>query len=821
VRDLPAGTVTLLFTDVEGSTRLLAEQGDRYAELLAEHRRLLREAFLERGGVEVDTQGDAFFVAFERASDALAAAERAQAALADTPVRVRIGLHTGEPQPAEEGYVGMDVHRGARIAAAGHGGQVLVSEQTARLLEGVRLRDLGVHRLKDVGDLRIYQLGEGDFPPLKTLYQTNLPTPANPLVGRKKELIDVVRLLAVERARAVTLTGPGGIGKTRFSLAAATEVTEAFADGVWFVDLSPVREPTLVVPTIAATLGAEVELHEHVGARELLVVLDNLEQVVEAAPELGTLIDACPRLQLLGTSREPLRIAPEREYPLKPLPESPAVELFRQRARAAAANCKVDYELAAQICDRLDRLPLAIELAAARVKVLDPPALLERLDRRLPLLTTRSRDLPERQRTLHSTIAWSYELLPPEEQELFRRLAVFAGGTTLEAVEAVCDGDIDLLEALVDKSLLRRRGERFVMLETIREYALERLDESGEADDLRRRHANFFLELARSANLTMEAEDEQRHELIIPERDNVRVALEWASAAGEIELGLQLVAALENYWVTNSQAEGRRWARELLDAGEELPGILRAEALRTIGNTAIFLGEPEEGTRAYEASLAEYRRIGDVLGIAIMLQRLAVRASRRGEPDAARALADESLDMCRHVAFTKGEAVAVGVLAQIELDAGNEDRGFELLEQSAALAEESGFWWWLAGTLLELSELLLERGRFLEAESRVREALPLVTRMGDRQRTIFALALFARLAAETGEPERAGRLWGVIEAEEARAPIGANVWEAERDALAGAIESRAAGHEFERGRATGRRLSLDEVVEEALEVGHA
>jgi predicted ATPase/class 3 adenylate cyclase len=499
--DLPTGTVTFLFTDVEGSTRLLHEYGERYADLLAEHRRLLREAFARHGGVEVDTQGDAFFYAFARASAALAAAREAQDALERTPVRVRIGIHTGEPELTEEGYVGLDVHKAARIAAAGHGGQVLVSEQTARLTGGAGLRDLGEHRLKDLtAPERIYQAGAGDFPPPKTLYRTNLPVPANPLVGRKKELIDVVRLLAVDRARAVTLVGPGGIGKTRFSLAAAAELVDHFPDGTWFVDLSAVRDPALVLSAIASALAAQVELSEHIADRQLLLVLDNLEQVVEAAANLSDLLAACPKLQLLGTSREPLRIAAEVEYGLRPLPESPAVELFRQRARAAARGLEVDYSLAADICARVDSLPLAIELAAARVKVLDPSSLRERLERRLPLLASRSRDLPERQRTLHATIAWSYELLSAEEQELFRQLAVFAGGATLDAAERVAEADLDVLESLVDKSLLRRRGDRFTMLETIREYAAERLHEADDADLVRRRHADFFLALAESAS---------------------------------------------------------------------------------------------------------------------------------------------------------------------------------------------------------------------------------------------------------------------------------------------------------------------------------
>jgi predicted ATPase/class 3 adenylate cyclase len=809
---LPTGTVTFLFTDVEASTRLLAEHGDRYAELLDEHRRLLRAAFTANEGVEVDTQGDAFFVAFARASDALAAAERAQRALARTPVSVRMGLHTGEPQLTGEGYVGMDVHRAARIAAAGHGGQVLVSEQTARLLDGAALRDLGVHRLKDVGDARIFQLGGDDFPPLRTLYQTNLPVPAHPLVGRKKELVDVVRMLAVERARVVTLTGPGGIGKTRFSLAAASEVTEAFADGVWFVDLSPVREGALVIPAVASALGAEAALPIHIGHRELLIVLDNLEQVVAAAPELAALIGACPGLQLLATSREPLHIAPEREYALRPLPESPAVELFRQRARAAVANGEVDYEVAAAICERLDRLPLAIELAAARVKVLDPPALLERLDRSLPLLASRSRDLPERQRTLHSTIAWSYDLLTPEERRLFRRLAVFAGGWTLAAAEAVCDADLDLLESLVDKSLLRRSCGRFVMLETIREYAVEQLDGSDEAEAIRRRHAEFFLELALSAGLAVEVEVEQRHDLVLADQDNMRTAIDWAFAAGDRLLAVEIAVALENFWVSSSPAEADRRFGELL-AGGEIPDVLRGRALRVWGSAVGGTGDTARARELLEASKATFEALGDEFGRALVLPRLTSMELMLGNLDRAEAMTNEALTVFRARGFRKGEVPQLGLLGEIACRRGDLDRGLSMLLESAAAAEEIGFRWWHAGGLISAAEHAAQAGRNDDAERWAREALPVLHTIGFRAAAVMAVGLLATLAAERGEGERAGTLWGVVEAEVARTPMVA--WEQDRAAYEAAVLALG-GEAFERARSAGRQLLLDEAVEAAI-----
>jgi class 3 adenylate cyclase len=387
MRELPSGTVTLLFTDIAGSTRLLEELGDHYADALADHRRRLRASFERHDGVEVDTQGDAFFVAFGKASAALAAAVEGQAALnAAGPIRVRMGIHTGEPARTEEGYVGIDVHRAARIAAAGYGGQILVSSSTQELLDPGALRYLGEHRLMDVGELRLYQVGDEEFPPVKSLNQTNLPLSPTPLVGRARELADLVLMLR-EGARLVTITGPGGIGKTRLSVETAAELVTAFDDGVWFVDLSAVRDPHLVEPAIATGLGATVELADHLRNRELLLVLDNLEQVAEAAPGLGRLLDVCPRLTIIATSREPLHLRGETEYVLAPLAEVPAVQLFRQRAQASEPTFDADAEQLAELCQRLERIPLAIELAAARVKILSAEQLLARLEQRLRLLT--------------------------------------------------------------------------------------------------------------------------------------------------------------------------------------------------------------------------------------------------------------------------------------------------------------------------------------------------------------------------------------------------------------------------------------------------
>jgi class 3 adenylate cyclase len=394
---LPTGTVTFLFTDVEGSTRLLQELGDEYADILAEHRRALREAFARHGGVEVETEGDAFFVAFAKASDALAAASEAREVLAGGPIRVRMGLHTGEPTSTDEGYVGIDVHRAARIAAAGHGGQILLSQATRDLAGADRLRDLGLHRLKDLpAPERLYQLGDDEFPPLKSLDQTNLPVQPTPFVGREPELAEVHALL--DGHRIVTLTVPGGSGKTRLALQAAAESVERYGDGIWFVSLAAVRDPQLIEPTIARVIGGPDDLHEFLTGKRTLLVLDNLEQLLPDAADIVARLDA----HILATSRSRLNIAAEQEFPVPTLPIGDAATLFTQRARQLDPRFEPDSAVI-QIAERLDGLPLALELAAARVKVLTPGQILQRLGRSLDLLTSGAHDAPARQRTLRGT----------------------------------------------------------------------------------------------------------------------------------------------------------------------------------------------------------------------------------------------------------------------------------------------------------------------------------------------------------------------------------------------------------------------------------
>jgi predicted ATPase len=812
--ELPSGTVTFLFTDVESSTRLLQELGDRYVEVLAEHRRVLREAFAGHGGVEVDTQGDAFFVAFARASDALAAARDAQVAL-DGPLRVRMGVHTGEPLLTDEGYVGIDVHRAARIAAAGHGGQVLVSQSTHDLAGADGLRDLGEHRLKDLtAPERIYQLGDAEFPPLKTLYQTNLPIPATPFLGRERELAEVGELLSRDDVRLLTLTGAGGSGKTRLALQAAAGVAEAYPEGVWWAALAPIAESNAVLEAAARALGLSSSLVDGIGDRRLLLLLDNFEHMIDAAPQLSTLLARCPRLDLLVTSRERLRVAGEQVYPVPVLARADALELFTARARAADPVFEPDG-LVEDLCARLDDLPLALELAAARTSMLSTAQLLERLGERLDLLRG-GRDADVRQQTLRATIEWSHDLLDAGEQQLFARLAIFSGGCTLQAAEEICGARLETLESLVDKSLVRlREDSRLWMLETIREFGLERLAESGDANEIGRRHAEFFLELAESANLSAEASGirgKARFDLVLPEQANLRSALDWAAQA-DPELGLRIAIALEQFWVTHAPFEGARRFEALLDRASDAPTVLRARALRAFGGSLTFAGEHERAQHANERGLELFREAGDDFGTTTMVFRLGTGYIALGELDRARALLDQSLSGFRRLGNRTGEAEALGNLGTIELQEGRRGRGHELIEQSIAVAHEVGFTWWEAGKLGELARSALEAGETEQGEQWAADSLRLSRDMAGRQRLVPGLARLAWAAAQRRDVDRAGKLWGAVEAEEQRGRLGA--WEAVREEYESQL-GIVAGPDFERAREAGRSLSLEEAVDWAL-----
>jgi predicted ATPase len=708
--------------------------------------------------------------------------------------------------------VGTDVHRAARIAASGHGGQTLVSASTAALAPGIGLKDLGDHRLKDLSaPERIYQLGEGAFPPLKTLFQTNLPVPATPFLGRGAELGEVSSLLARDEVRLLTLTGPGGTGKTRLALQAAGLASEGYPDGVWWVPLAPLSDPELVLTTAAQKLGAQVALAEHVRDLRMLILLDNFEHLIEAAPGVSALLGECPRLDVLVTSRERLRLGPEHEYEVPPLKRDEGIEFFVAKARAIRPDLEANG-VVPEICSRLDDLPLALELAAARVKVLSPEQILERLEQRLPLLTGGPRDFPERQRTLRATIDWSYDLLDDRDQRAFRRLSVFAGGCTLDAAHVVAGADVDSLHSLLDKSLLRFTADRYWMLESLREYAADRLESEGEADETRTAHAAFFSQMIQAAGLSLEPEGDQQYGLIRAELDNVRSALDWLSESDPVS-ALRETAALDGFWAVHDPTEGMGRLKALLETTPEAPAEIRARAYRAYGSSANPAGDDALAERCYEQSLEAYREAEDDQGVAAILLRLGVSAFYRGAFERARELGEESLALSREVGYGPAEAQALGLLGELEYLLGNRETGAELIEESAELAGQIGFPWWRSRMLRKLADCLLELGQPERAAPAAREALRIMAEIGDRQMTVFTLARLARIAAESGRLEEAGLLWGAIEAEEERARMGA--WAKERDRLGAPVLARA-GPEFERARQHGRLLSLEEVVERAL-----
>ena len=764
---LPSGTVTFVFTDVEASTRLLAQLGaPAYAEAVAEHRRVLRKTFASHGGVEVDTQGDSLFFAFPTAHGAIEASEEAQDALEPGSIRVRIGIHTGTPLLTDEGYVGIDVHRAARIAAAGHGGQVLVSASTASLVEsdrGGRLVDLGSHRLKDLSaPERIAQVGERVFPTLKSLYRTNLPIPATPFLGREHDLAEVVRLLT--QTRLLTLIGPGGTGKTRLGLQAVANAADGYPDGVFWVALAPLRDPELVLDAAARALDVRGSLTEHISDKSLLLLFDNFEHVIEAATVLGELLAACPRLQLVVTSRELLRLPGEQSYPVPPLEPKDGAELFLARARAARPDF-TDSPAVPRLCAHLDNLPLALELAAARVRVLSPVQLLERLSKRLDLLEA-GRGVDPRQRTLRATIEWSYELLDKTEQQLFARLAVFYGSWSLEAAEEICGADLDTLQSLVDKSLVRLgREDRFWLLETIREYAAELLEESGEADELSRRRAAYFLDLAETVapelhgGRQVELLDRLDHEL-----PNLRAVLEWSTTASDVEdRGLRLATSLYEWWFKRGHLqEGRRWLAEFVDA-PGAGGAPRARALACLAVLATMNGDWPEAERRGEEAL----RLSDELDqpnlgawSRLALGRTLIAA---GDHERARALFREAEALGMREEDSETVAVARFNLGYDSLSGGDYEqarRWFQAALDGLLANTES---YWVARTLAALGSVALHQGRTEDAIEFLRRSLDVSSRIGDRDNMAWGIELLG-VAYVHDRGTTAARLLGAADA---------------------------------------------------------
>jgi predicted ATPase/class 3 adenylate cyclase len=778
MRELPTGTVTFLFTDVEGSTRLLDELGpEKYAQELAEHRRLLRGAFHTHGGVEVDTQGDSFFIAFARASDAVTAAEKAQQELADGPVRVRMGVHSGEPLRTDEGYVGAVVHKAARIAAAGHGGQVLVSTSTRELLDDP-LTDLGEHRLKDLSaPERLFQLGDGAFPPLRSLYRTNLPLAATPFLGREQELRDVAALLGREDIRLLTLTGPGGAGKTRLALQSAAEAADSYPDGVRWVALAEVHDPSLVLAAVAQALEVTEEparalrdvLAEQLAGKRVLVLLDSVEHLLpDAVVHIGLLRDVAGPAVLV-TSRERLQLQGEHVYDVPALAPDDAAELFLARARSLGSPLERSEGLD-ELCLRLDQLPLAIELAAARTRLFSVEQLLGRLGERFDLLRA-GRDADPRQQTLSATIEWSYDLLDDREQELFRRLSVFSGSCSFEAAEVVCDADPDTLQSLLDKSLLRRRdvaaGPRYWTLETIREFAVLKLDAVAEAQTLRRRQAEHFLAVAdaiavRGERASLFAEWSR---VAADDDANFRAALEHAHRTGDARLELRLAIALWGlFWTRGSWSEGRKALESALERDPAAPPVLRARAL--LG--AAFLANRQDDWQKLEelggAYLALANELADEEGIARGLRWLSNAAEAQGDAERATRLLAESEQFARR-AFPAG---LVGILVDRALtklaegDYGTAEALLhEALESAESLDEADPV---RAVVIGNFAVLALLRGRYADAVRHLREVIPVVERTGQHESLFFMTTVAGVLAANTGDDETAAQLWGAADA---------------------------------------------------------
>jgi predicted ATPase/class 3 adenylate cyclase len=809
----PSGTVTLVFTDVEGSTALLDDLGaEAYRSALADHRWALRDAFQAHSGYEVDEAGDGLFYAFASASDAVRAVEHAMASLAEGPVKSRVGVHTGEPLLDPPKYVGPDVHKAARIMSAAHGGQVLLSGATRELVAG-DLLELGRHRLKDFAEpVSLFQLGSGRFPPLRTISNTNLPVPLSSFVGREQEVAEVVSLIRDEGARLLTLAGPGGTGKTRLALEAAGELVSEFGAGVFWVGLSPVRDPALVVDTIARTLGATQELSAHIGDKQLLLVLDNLEQVVESAVELASLLQTCANLRLLVTSRELLRVDGEVFYAVPALAEPEAVELFCARARIQPDDAVVE------LCVRLDNLPLALELAAARVRVLTPAQILERMSQRLDLFRA-GRDADPRQQTLRATIAWSYDLLSPDEQRLFARLSVFRGGCTIEAAEEVVYASLDTVQSLVDKSLLRHSAERFWMLETIREYAHGLLERSGEADAVRRRHADHYLALSELAYTERFDRGLTWARRLEAEHDNLRAALDELQDREPLRY-LQLAGALGWFWLARSHlAEGSRRLEVALASNVE-DGPLTARALTYLGANDGTRGRSATALSRLERATELWHTVGNETELAAARDELGWAVYEGGE-DESRALElfQQNLEHARRLGHHALVSRSLAGVCQMFVVTGQFERAEPLARELYASMRDSEDVVFMCAADHYLADCAMDRQDYTLAEQHRLSALETALASETVMQQAIEIHGLALTAAGLGRDEDALRFEGAAAAkyEElgtslALLPLFATWRERDLGAARARLGEPRATAAFDEGRA----MTWDQAVELAL-----
>lgn len=802
-----AGTTTLLFTDMEGSTNILQRLGDHYAAVLADHHRLLRDAFTTHGGAEIDSAGDGLYYRFTSARAALAAAVEGQRALLghDWPegatVRVRMGIHTGEPLDAEVGLVGIDVHRTARICDAGHGGQILVSRTTRDLAgrelpAGVSLVDLGVHKLKDlVEPQQLYQVETDDlprnFPPLRLLggRPTNLPRRLTPFVGRDRELAELQALVA--SSPLVTLTGPGGVGKTRMALQVALAVINEFPDGVWLVELGKVSDETLVAHSIATALsvaeqpGRDLQdtLVEYLRNRRLCLVLDNCEHLLGPVAETAYAILRGTDTRVLATSREALGVEGERAFPVASLAlpgrhatvgaddaaRFDAIRLFVDRATAAQpafALSDGNVGTVVQLCRRLDGMPLALELAAARVRALPIDEIAARLDDRFRLLTGGSRAAVPRHQTLRATIDWSHDLLSEDERVVFRRLAVFAGGFSLPAAEDVAAGDsvagedvLDILTRLVDKSLVNTdtdSGEaRFTMLETVRQYAGEKLMTEPELESVFSRHRDWYVALVERAKAAFFGGPPPVKWLATFDRehDNLRTALEWSGAtAGGAAAGLRLAAGLWRYWeIRGFVIEGRQWLERMLRATDGEVSLLRANALTGAGMLAHIQGDFPAAVSFQEQSLALHRQAGNQASIGAALHNLANEMVEVGDHERARQLYDEGLAIARSMGDVHG--AAAGLLDTADAVARQSyPEAEQLYDEAIGTFEQFGDRWGVALALDKKALAAARSEQFSVANELHRRSLAISRDMGDERgvgRTLSHIADVALLDGDT------------------------------------------------------------------------
>ena len=806
-----------MFTDVEGSTALLKElDADEYADVLEKHRVVLRKVFGENRGVEVDTQGDSFLVAFERATDAASAASDASQRLADGLLRVRIGLHTGEPVRTSEGYAGLVIHTAARICAAAHGGQVLLSQAT-RDLTAVEAKDLGLHQLKDLdAPVRIYQLGHAEFPALASRFFSNLPVPATPFLGREQEVEQVVGLLRRDDAHLVTLVGPGGTGKTRLAIEAAAGTPECFPDGITWISLSPLDDPALLLPTVAQSVGvsdtAEGSLAERltnaIGRRRTLLLLDNVEHLLPRAAADVALLAGAGAPVVLATSRERLQLQGEHVYPVPTMTEDEAVELFRTRADALGAEVDANGAVAA-ICARLDRLPLALELAAARMTLFTPGQLLERLGTQLDLLKG-GRDADARQRTLRATIEWSHDLLDEEDQRLFRQLSIFANGCTYEAAEEVCAATPDTLQSLIDKSLLRRRegefGPRYWMLETIREYAAERLGEAGEQDAVAKRHAVWSCNLAEElVGMSLRRVDDSVGGF--PEElDNVRRALAWTWATDELDLALRLGPACLSFWSRGYYRDAVSWLEQSLPVSVSATPV-GLNALRAQGVIAFHvLGDSELAGRRWAKAAELARQLGKEEELEFIEGGLASVVWEQGDLERAMQLRQERLAQARMRGDRPREASYLHWIGEIFGELERFDEAERSLLEADAIYRELGEEGGRVNNLHSLGDVALDRRDFASAATLYRETLESAraTARSTPRHQAYCLAGLASVLAEIEQDEVAARVWGAVCA--AEETLGFRLLPRERRRY----ERHVARLESTDGWVAGRELTLEE-----------